>query len=108
MAYRAADMTVVPSQALEGFGLITLESLACGTPVLVSPVGGLPETIEPFAPQCVFANTSTDEITHGIGEALTGSLQLPTDEACRAYAVRGFSWPTIAARVRAVYDEACQ
>ncbi len=31
LAYRAADLTVVPSQKLEGFGMITLESLASGT-----------------------------------------------------------------------------
>ena len=43
LAYRAADATMVPTQALEGFGLITLESLAAGTPVLVTPVGGSPK-----------------------------------------------------------------
>lgn len=38
--YRAADLSVVPSTALEGFGLTTVESLASGTPVLVASVGG--------------------------------------------------------------------
>ena len=55
LAYRAADMTIVPSQSLEGFGLVTLESLASGTPALVTPIGGLPEVIQPLAPQCIFA-----------------------------------------------------
>lgn len=40
--YRAADLSIVPTQALEGFGLIALEALAAGTPVIVSPVGGPP------------------------------------------------------------------
>src|SRR5205807_5699025 len=43
--YSAADVTVVPSLALEGFGLVVLESLACGTPVVVSDAGGLPEAV---------------------------------------------------------------
>jgi len=38
--YQAADLFVVPSQALEGFGLITVEALASGLPVMATPVGG--------------------------------------------------------------------
>jgi D-inositol-3-phosphate glycosyltransferase len=38
--YRAADVTLVPSYA-ESFGLVALESAACGTPVVASAVGGL-------------------------------------------------------------------
>ncbi|MDS1270240.1 D-inositol-3-phosphate glycosyltransferase [Lipingzhangella sp. LS1_29] len=39
--YRAATATVVPSHA-ESFGLVAVESQACGTPVLAARVGGLP------------------------------------------------------------------
>jgi glycogen synthase len=106
LAYRAADMTVVPSQSLEGFGLITLESLASGTPVYVTPIGGLPEIVEPFAPQCVFANTSAEEIAQVLKDAIRGERPMPSDEACRAFASQNFSWPHIVKRVRAVYDEA--
>jgi D-inositol-3-phosphate glycosyltransferase len=42
--YRAADLTVVPSYT-ESFGLVALESQACGTPVLAAAVGGLPTAI---------------------------------------------------------------
>ena len=43
--YRAADLTVVPSRGLEGFGLVVLESLACGTPVLGTDADGLREAL---------------------------------------------------------------
>ncbi|MCU1321240.1 MAG: glycosyl transferase group 1 [Acidobacteriaceae bacterium] len=105
-AYRAADMSVVPSQSLEGFGLITLESLASGTPVYVTPVGGLPEIVQPFAPQCVFPGITAADIAAVLGEALRGSRPVPTEDACRAYAADSFSWTRIAERVRGVYDEA--
>jgi D-inositol-3-phosphate glycosyltransferase len=42
--YRAADVTVVPSHN-ESFGLVALESQACGTPVVAAAVGGLPTAI---------------------------------------------------------------
>ena len=42
---RAADVTLVPSRA-ESFGLVALESSACGTPVVASDVGGLTSLIE--------------------------------------------------------------
>jgi glycosyltransferase involved in cell wall biosynthesis len=106
LAYRAADMTVVPSQSLEGFGLITLESLASGTPVYVTPIGGLPEVVKPFAPQCIFANSNVGEIANVLREALRGERPTPSDQACRAYSSQNFAWPQIAQRVRLVYDEA--
>ena len=105
IAYRAADLTIVPSQSLEGFGMITLESLACGTPALVTPVGGLPEIVEPLAPQCIFAKRTTEEIAGTLVEVLAGTRPLPSSQACRAYASK-FSWSQIAAQVRSVYDEA--
>ncbi len=43
---RAADVTLVPSRS-ESFGLVALESSACGTPVVASDVGGLSTLVEP-------------------------------------------------------------
>lgn len=43
--YNAADVCVVPSQ-YESFGLVALEAMACGTPVIASRVGGLPTIIK--------------------------------------------------------------
>ena len=105
-AYRAADVSIVPSQSLEGFGLITLESLACGTPVLVTPVGGLPEVVQPFAPQCVLSGSSAEIIAEALQEFLLGKQMLPGSEECRNYAQGKFSWPVIARLTRGVYEEA--
>jgi glycogen(starch) synthase len=106
LAYRAADLTVVPSLSLEGFGLVTLESLASGTPALVTPIGGLPEVIQPLAPQCLFAEASTTAMASLLREILLGSVQLPSEEDCRRYASENFAWPRIAEKVRTIYDEA--
>jgi D-inositol-3-phosphate glycosyltransferase len=42
--YRAADLTLVPSYT-ESFGLVAVESQACGTPVVAAGVGGLRTTV---------------------------------------------------------------
>lgn len=102
--YRAAACSVVPSVAWEGFGLTCIESLAAGTPVLATPVGGLPEAVGGLDAALVFASTSVDDIAAGIGDALCGRIALPAEAACVAYA-RGFAWPAIAGRVEEVYRE---
>ena len=102
--YRAADLCVVPSVALEGFGLVVLEALACGTPALVTPVGGMPEVVGPLAPALVLPDAGGAAIADGIVAALRGRIPLPDEQACREHAAR-FRWPCIAKRIKDVYDE---
>lgn len=102
VAYQGADLTVVPSQSLEGFGLILLESLACGTPALCTPVGGMPEVLEPFCPFLITQSASETAIAERLIELLTGQISLPSRAACREYATDNFEWTTIAQKVQQV------
>jgi glycosyltransferase involved in cell wall biosynthesis len=102
VAYQAADLTVIPSQSLEGFGLVLLESLASGTPVLCTPVGGMPEIVEPFDSALIADSTEESAIAERLNDFLNGSLELPCREACREYAVRNFGWEAISSQVRSV------
>ena len=106
LAYRAADLTIVPTVALEGFGLVTTESMAAGTPVMVTPVGGLIETIQPLAPQLVLHGTAAVDLVDGLVGWLDGSIALPTPERCVAYAALNFSWKTGLPKIVEVYREA--
>jgi len=45
LCFAAADCFVLPTRALECFGLIVLESFATGTPVIATPVGAIPELV---------------------------------------------------------------
>ena len=72
----------------------------------VTPVGGLPEIVKPFAPECIFANVSSEEMARVLREALRGERPSPSDQACRAFVADNFSWSLIAQRVRTVYDQA--
>jgi glycosyltransferase involved in cell wall biosynthesis len=104
--YQAADVSIVPSQSLEGFGLTTIESLACGTPVLVTSVGGLPEVIRPLAPSCILSGANPDRIAEGLNAYLAEQLPLPTAADCVAYVQKNFIWERVARKVLTIYDDA--
>jgi glycosyltransferase involved in cell wall biosynthesis len=103
-AYRAADLLVVPTLAIESFGLVAIEAMACGTPAMVTPVDGLPETVGGLDQALIFDGIAPHDLARGLLAALEGTLVLPTPAACRAYAER-FDWSRIATSVRDVYEE---
>jgi len=76
--YAAADAFVLPTTELECFGLIALEALACGRPVLATPVGAIPEILEPIEPSWLCKDNSAE----AIAETITGFLRrkLPDHE----------------------------
>lgn len=102
IAYQAADLTVMPSQSFEGFGLAILESLACGTPVLCTPVGGMPEILQPFTPELITDSIAVDSLANKLQEVMLAKIVLPTREECRNYAAENYDWTNIAQRVRQV------
>ncbi|MDF5723141.1 MAG: glycosyltransferase family 4 protein [Rhizonema sp. PD37] len=102
IAYQAADLSLMPSQSFEGFGLALVESLSCGTPVLCTPVGGMPEILAPFSPDLITKSTEVSDIAEKLVEVLQGKIPLPSTVACRQYAVDNYDWDKIAQEVRHV------
>lgn len=103
--YAAATAAIVPTVALEGFGLVTAEALASGTPVLGTPIGGTPEILHGLDPRLLFNAAESGAIAERIAEALSGSLELPDADTCRRYANR-YGWETVAPRLRTIFEEA--
>lgn len=103
--YRAADLTVVPSHS-ESFGLVALESQACGTPVLAAAVGGLPTAV----PDGVSGALVHNHDPAAWAQALRGLLLDPRRRAALAAAARGhaekFSWSSTASDLLVAYREA--
>ena len=105
LLYRAADFSIVPTTAYEGFGLILVESLASGTPVLGTPVGAIPEVLSPLSEALLLEGASPEHISEGIREVLSGTRVLPSMQACESYAAANYAWPIITRKVHAVYRD---
>ena len=106
LAYRAADFSVVPTLSLEGFGLIMIESLASGTPVIGTPVGAIPEVLRPLSADLMFEGSSVEHLAQGLLEILSGQRSLPDAEACRAYVRNHYAWSVVAQQIKVVYNSA--
>ena len=103
--YAAANLSVVPTVKLEGFGLITVESLASGTPCLVTPVGGLPEVVGGLSESLVAEGAGQEHLQAALEGIVSGETAIPSSEACREYARQNYDWKAVALKTRAVYDE---
>lgn len=95
--YAAADAFVLPTRQLEGFGLVTVEALACGTPVLGTPVGATPEILEPLQPSLLFRDATAEAMAHGLSAFLEALASAPSGmerlrAACRHHAEAYYGW----------------
>lgn len=104
--YNAADVSVVPSR-VEPFGLVAIEALACGTPVVATDRGGLPD----FINQDVGALVPVDDpqaLAEAIIEEIEGRTKRTKGVYASQYALDGFSWPGQVTRMVKLYRQAIE
>ena len=104
--YAAADVVVLPSQLQESFGLVLIEAMACGKPVVASNLPGARSVVRDGQDGLLVCPGSADE--------LAAKLQLLLDDDPRRWemGVRGrarveecYAWPVIIRRLERLYKE---
>jgi D-inositol-3-phosphate glycosyltransferase len=103
--YSAADILVLPSR-YESFGMVALEALACGRPVVATPVGAVDDLIRAAQAGCIVSEPTARSLADGI-RSVIDDPGLPAPEDIRRSIV-DYSWSNVAAAVVAEYEKAIQ
>jgi D-inositol-3-phosphate glycosyltransferase len=101
--YAAADATVVPSY-YESFGMVALEAMACGSPVVASRVGGLTTTVQDGVTGRLVPEGDAPALAAAISRLLQGSEGRRLGQQATRWAAE-HRWPCVAEAVCRLYSE---
>jgi D-inositol-3-phosphate glycosyltransferase len=105
--YSAAEICVVPSH-YESFGLVALEAMACGTPVIASRVGGLQQTVEDGVTGFLVPAGDEDALAQNLQRILSDRGLRQRLAANARHRAQDYTWQKVAARIAEVYEELWQ
>jgi D-inositol-3-phosphate glycosyltransferase len=102
--YSAAEAVVVPS-VYESFGMVALEAMACGTPVVASEVGGLAFLVQDHKTGFTVPFAEPQALAEKLADLLQDENLRRNMGAQAAMFARDYSWEKITNRVKSLYDE---
>jgi glycosyltransferase involved in cell wall biosynthesis len=105
ICYSASDLFIYPTRA-EAFGLVLLESMACGTPMVSFRVGGVPDIVRPGITGYLAEPENPEDFSRGILELLENdTLRARMSDQCRRIAIQEYSTEVQVQRYMNVYRE---
>jgi len=104
LLYNAADICVIASYH-ESFGLVALEALASGTPVVAPRVGGLSTIISDGETGYLIDNRSVGDFTRHLERLLDDDALLQRMGHAARPSVMKYAWPLVAHQVLSIYEE---
>jgi glycosyltransferase involved in cell wall biosynthesis len=103
--YQSADLVVIPS-LMEAVSLAALESMACGTPVISTNVGGMPEIIQEGKTGYLVNPGHPDELVEAIRRIYNEPEKATISEEALNMVRRQYDWSVIAQATEDVLREA--
>jgi glycosyltransferase involved in cell wall biosynthesis len=109
--YQMADLFVLPSLDLEGFGMVTLEALACGLPVLGTRVGGTREILTRWDARFLLSDGRPQTIAQGIIDChrrldARAGQAAGISRRCREFVGNHYSWDRNVAALESILTDA--
>jgi D-inositol-3-phosphate glycosyltransferase len=105
--YSAADLCIIPSY-YESFGMVALESLACGTPIVTTDVGGMKGVASYDEIGYLLKDNSPNQLATGISRILSQNGETAQHIKSRRAAIAQFAWPNIADKILQAYHRQLQ
>lgn len=103
--YQAADLFVLPTVAMEGFGISTVEALSTNLPVIGTPAGATPEILAPIDERLLTDDTSIESLSRGIVAWLAWRHEDAGTSRYRDEVLAKYTWDIVTDRVEAYYLE---
>lgn len=104
--YRSADIYCSPATGNESFGIVLLEAMASGTPIVASDIAGYRSVVEPGREGVLVPSRSSNQIA----EAIVALARDPDRRRAMGLAGRRtaerYAWPTVVDRIEAEYRRA--
>ncbi len=101
--YNAADVSIVPSR-IEPFGLVAVEALACGTPVIATNAGGLPDFINEEVGALVPVD-DPESLASAVIEEIENNTKQTKGIYANRYAYEGYTWERQVAKMIDLYPQ---
>ena len=100
--YGSADLSVVPSLTLEGFGLVSLEAMCSGTPVVATAAGGNIDVVGGLDERLLSKPNDPEALADCIISFYGRKEEYPPEKV-RSYAVTTYSWEKTAASIKELF-----
>jgi len=103
--YQCADLFVLPTEHLEGYGLVLMEAFSTGTPVIATPVGAIPEILGEFNPHLLCRDNSPDAVAEKLLQALRTPEMLELYKDYRSLVLEAYTWRHISHKYLSLFKD---
>ncbi len=99
--YQLSDCFILPTEELEGFGIVSLEAMACNLPEIATPVGANPEILNKFHPELLTKEKNANAIYEKVNYFLENRERYENLENSRKVNAQ-YAWNAIVEEVKEV------